>query len=77
MPDCDYRLDTQTVRKCGNGIRLTGGTLAGSSLTMLQAFRNLVSIGLSVEEAPPKNIDNRGRLSRADRSRPRYGRCDR
>lgn len=51
MPDGDYRLGTQHVRKCGNGVRLADGTLAGSSLTMLQAFRNLVSIGLGVEEA--------------------------
>lgn len=39
------------MQKCGNGVRLADGTLAGSSLTMHQAFRNLVSIGLSVEEA--------------------------
>lgn len=51
MPDGDYRLGTQNVRKCGNGVRLADGTLAGSSLTMLQAFRNLVSVGLTVEEA--------------------------
>lgn len=51
MPDGDYRLGTQYVRKCGNGVRLEDGTLAGSSLTMHQAFRNLVKIGLSPEEA--------------------------
>ncbi|WP_223478299.1 N-acetylglucosamine-6-phosphate deacetylase [Oricola indica] len=51
MPDGDYRLGTQHVRKCGNGVRLEDGTLAGSSLTMHQAFRNLVKIGLSPEEA--------------------------
>lgn len=51
MPDGDYRLGTQTVRKCGNGVRLADGTLAGSSLTLLDGFRNLVSIGLSLEEA--------------------------
>lgn len=51
MPDGDYRLGTQSVRKCGNGVRLADGTLAGSSLTMMQAFRNLIEIGLSVEEA--------------------------
>ncbi|WP_306048109.1 N-acetylglucosamine-6-phosphate deacetylase [Oceaniradius stylonematis] len=51
MPDGHYRLGSQSVQKCGNGVRLADGTLAGSSLTMHQAFRNLVSIGLSVEEA--------------------------
>lgn len=49
--DGEYRFGTQTVFKCGNGVRLADGTLAGSSLTMLQAFRNLVAIGLSREEA--------------------------
>jgi N-acetylglucosamine-6-phosphate deacetylase len=51
MEDGKYRLGTQTVFKCGNGGRLADGTLAGSSLTMLQAFRNLVSIGVSIEDA--------------------------
>ncbi|WP_306119462.1 MULTISPECIES: N-acetylglucosamine-6-phosphate deacetylase [unclassified Roseitalea] len=51
MPDGDYRLGAQAVRKCGNGVRLADGTLAGSSLTMFEAFTNLVSIGLSVAEA--------------------------
>jgi N-acetylglucosamine-6-phosphate deacetylase len=71
MPDGDYRLGTQTVRKCGNGVRLADGTLAGSSLTMLQAFRNLVSIGLSLEEASRRTstvaaaylgLEDRGRI---------------
>jgi N-acetylglucosamine-6-phosphate deacetylase len=51
MPDGTYHLGAQTVRKCGNGVRLADGTLAGSSLTMLQAFQNLLTIGLSLEEA--------------------------
>lgn len=51
MPDGTYRLGAQTVRKCGNGVRLEDGTLAGSSLTMFQAFRNLVAIGMPMEEA--------------------------
>ncbi|HET7717548.1 MAG TPA: N-acetylglucosamine-6-phosphate deacetylase [Bauldia sp.] len=51
MPDGDYRFGRQNIRKCGNGVRLADGTLAGSSLTMAAAFRNLVSIGLSLEEA--------------------------
>jgi N-acetylglucosamine-6-phosphate deacetylase len=51
MPDGDYRLGRQQVRKCDNGVRLADGTPVGSSLTMIQAFRNLVVIGLTVEEA--------------------------
>ncbi|MBC7537209.1 MAG: N-acetylglucosamine-6-phosphate deacetylase [Bacteriovorax sp.] len=51
MPDGDYKLGTQTVHKCLGGVRLKDGTLAGSALTMDQALRNLVSIGLSIAEA--------------------------
>ena len=51
MPDGDYRLGRRQVRKCNDGVRLADGTLAGSSLTMIQAFRNLVAIGLTMEEA--------------------------
>ena len=51
MPDGDYRLGRRQVRKCNNGVRLADGTLAASSLTMIQAFRNLVAIGLTMEEA--------------------------
>ncbi len=51
MPDGEYRLGTQPVTRCGNGVRLADGTLAGSCLTMYEAFRNLVSIGLTLQEA--------------------------
>ncbi len=52
MPDGDYRLGRHTVTKCLGGVRLADGTLAGSTLTMDQAFRNLVSeLGLSLREA--------------------------
>lgn len=40
-----------TGEKCENGARLVDDRLAGSSLTMIQAFRNLVVIGLTIEEA--------------------------
>lgn len=70
MPDGDYRLGAQHVRKCGNGVRLADGTLAGSSLTMLEAFRNLVSIGLSVEEASRRTATiAAGYLGLSDRGR--------
>lgn len=52
MPDGDYRLGQHTVTKCLGGVRLADGTLAGSSLTMDQALRNLVfELGLTVEDA--------------------------
>jgi N-acetylglucosamine-6-phosphate deacetylase len=51
MPDGDYKLGSHTVHKCLGGVRLKDGTLAGSSLTMDQAFRNLVNLGMSMAEA--------------------------
>ncbi len=42
MPDGDYRLGRHRVTKCLGGVRLADGTLAGSTLTMDQALRNLV-----------------------------------
>jgi len=51
MPDGEYMLGRQTVHKCMGGVRLLDGTLAGSTLTMDQALRNLVKIGLPLAEA--------------------------
>lgn len=51
MPDGDYHLGSYTVTKCMGGVRLADGTLAGSCLTMDKALRNLVSIGLTLEDA--------------------------
>ena len=51
MPDGEYMLGRQTVHKCMGGVRLADGTLAGSTLTMDQALRNLVEIGLPLAEA--------------------------
>ena len=52
MPDGEYRLGRHLVRKCASGVRLADGTLAGSTLTMDQALRNLVeALGLSLREA--------------------------
>jgi N-acetylglucosamine-6-phosphate deacetylase len=51
MPDGEYMLGRQVVHKCMGGVRLADGTLAGSTLTMDQALRNLVSIGLPLAEA--------------------------
>jgi len=51
MPDGTYHLGSHTVTKCLGGVRLADGTLAGSVLTMDQAFRNLVSIGIPPHDA--------------------------
>ena len=51
MPDGRYMLGRQVVHKCMGGVRLADGTLAGSTLTMDQALRNLVSLGLDLADA--------------------------
>lgn len=50
-PDGTYRLGAYKVRKKDGAMRLPDGTLAGSSLTMDRALRNLVAIGLPLAEA--------------------------
>lgn len=72
MPDGDYTLGRQSVTRCMGGVRLADGTLAGSVLTMDQAFRNLVdALGLSLIDASRRTatlaadflgFDDRGRL---------------
>ena len=71
MPDGDYNLGSHRVTKCLGGVRLADGTLAGSTLTMDQALRNLVGLGLSIEEASRRTathaadylgLGDRGRL---------------
>jgi N-acetylglucosamine-6-phosphate deacetylase len=51
MPDGKYQLGSHTVHKCMGGVRLADGTLAGSTLTMDQALRNLVDIGVELDDA--------------------------
>lgn len=52
MPDGEYALGSQRVHKCLGCVRLAdGSSLAGSALTMDQALRNLVSIGLDLADA--------------------------
>jgi N-acetylglucosamine-6-phosphate deacetylase len=54
MPDGDYTLGRHRVTKCLGGVRLADGTLAGSTLTMDQALRNLVgALGLPLVQAVP------------------------
>ncbi|AUT67191.1 N-acetylglucosamine-6-phosphate deacetylase [Paraburkholderia hospita] len=73
MPDGEYRLGSQHVTKCLGGVRLADGTLAGSTLTMDQALRNLVSLGLPMAEVSNRmsryaadylGLEDRGRLAR-------------
>ena len=73
MPDGEYRLGRHTVTKCLGGVRLPDGTLAGSTLTMDQAFRNLVNkIELDIADASRRvstnaadflGLGDRGRLA--------------
>jgi N-acetylglucosamine-6-phosphate deacetylase len=58
MPDGEYMLGRQVVHKCMGGVRLPDGTLAGSTLTMDQALRNLVSIGLDLADASKRVSTN-------------------
>jgi N-acetylglucosamine-6-phosphate deacetylase len=51
MPDGDYMLGRHQVHKCMGGVRLADGTLAGSTLTMDGALRNLVGLGLDLADA--------------------------
>lgn len=71
MPDGEYQLGQHRVFKCLGGVRLRDGTLAGSALTMDQALRNLVTIGLELDDAARRvstyaadylGLTNRGRL---------------
>lgn len=73
MPDGQYTLGRHAVFKCQGGVRLADGTLAGSTLTMDQALRNLVqTLGLTVEDAARRvsthaanhlGVMDRGRLA--------------
>jgi len=51
MPDGEYGLGSQRVYKCLGCVRLATGSLAGSVLTMDQALRNLVGLGLDLADA--------------------------
>lgn len=72
MPDGEYRLGRHTVNKCLGGVRLADGTLAGSTLTMIEALKNLTDVlGLELTEASRRvsthaadflGLSDRGRL---------------
>lgn len=73
MPDGEYHLGSQRVTRCLGGVRLADGTLAGSTLTMDQALRNLVSIGVPIADVSARlsrhaadylGLGDRGRIER-------------
>jgi N-acetylglucosamine-6-phosphate deacetylase len=78
MPDGAYRLGTHAIEKRGSAVRLADGRLAGSVLTMDQAFANWLKLGLDEVEAVRRTstiaaaylgLEDRGRLvagARAD-----------
>lgn len=74
MPDGNYPLGSQMVCKCLGGVRLPDGGLAGSALTMDQALRNLLSLGLDLADASHRLSRNPARyLGLVDRGEIRIG----
>ncbi len=75
MPDGEYRLGRNTVTKCLGGVRLADGTLAGSTLTMDQALKNLVDqLGLDLRDASRRVSTNAADyLGLTDRGRIQTG----
>lgn len=72
MPDGEYGLGVQRVHKCLGCVRLESGSLAGSALTMDQALRNLVALGVPLDDASDRvsrfpadylGLEDRGRLA--------------
>ncbi|MDE3111047.1 MAG: amidohydrolase family protein, partial [Acidobacteriota bacterium] len=51
MPDGNYRLGNFEVTVEGGVCRNSGGKLAGSTLTLDRAVRNLVALGVSLQDA--------------------------
>ena len=71
MPPGEYRLGQHLVFKQGDAVRLADGTLAGSVLTMDRALRNLLHLGVPLEQAARRcatlqadylGLEDRGRL---------------
>jgi N-acetylglucosamine-6-phosphate deacetylase len=72
MPDGTYRLGRHAIFKQGGAVRLADGSLAGSVLTMDQALRNLLSLGIALDEASARlsaipaeylGLTDRGRIA--------------
>lgn len=75
MPDGEYMLGRHRVFKCLGGVRLADGTLAGSTLSMDQALRNLVDgLGLDLADASRRvSAFAADHLGLRDRGRLRVG----
>ncbi len=71
MADGTYRLGSHAIFKRGLEVRLADHSLAGSALTMDQALRNFLTLGLTLEQASARlstipadylGLPDRGRL---------------
>ena len=71
MPPGEYRLGQHRILKQEDAVRLADGALAGSVLTMDRALRNLMLLGVPLEEAARRcatlqadylRLEDRGRL---------------
>ncbi|MGH6901089.1 MAG: N-acetylglucosamine-6-phosphate deacetylase [Geminicoccaceae bacterium] len=71
MPPGEYRLGQHRIVKDADAARLEDGTLAGSVLTMDRALRNLLHLGVPLEQAAKRcatlqadylGLEDRGRL---------------
>lgn len=51
MPDGDYTLGGQPIRVAGGRATLPDGTLAGSSISLMEGLRRAVSFGIPLEDA--------------------------
>ncbi|WP_035060298.1 N-acetylglucosamine-6-phosphate deacetylase [Andreprevotia chitinilytica] len=74
LPDGTYTGRGRTVTKCLGAVTLPDGTLAGSALTMDVVLRNLVGLGLALEDASNRISRNPADyLGLADRGRLAIG----
>ena len=63
LPDGDFKQDSRTLMIRDGAVRLTDGTLAGSTLTMERALANIQwSTGLSLAETWPMSSLNAARI---------------
>jgi N-acetylglucosamine-6-phosphate deacetylase len=70
--DGEYRLATRTVYREGGVPRLATGAIAGSVLTMNEAFRNILAFtGCTVAEAARMSATTPARLAGVDRQKGR------
>ena len=67
MPDGKYKIGSNEIHKKDGVVKLNENTLGGSILTMNKAFKNLLGIGFSINEAVRMTSTNAAKyLSRND-----------